>query len=717
VKKKATAITLATLMGASAILNGVPNTVFAHENTENIVYETEISERENTSIPNVRISTNIMDSTSFKPNSNFELTFDIQTENNKIIKKDDKIIIKLPQNVLFNPVLDATGEISPDKIRVYIDTPTGILTIKFIDNIEFTGNMKFVVNLVVNQNKVENFPIGGEYHRNNENIPLDIENNIFSSEGITNAEYRLLSPYWNVTYPNYIGNNQENIGQFLLTQNKAGFYVDVNSKGNYSGQSFDVTLELYNQILLEDSIRVYKYPTLGSLDGETQIFEENIEINKNTISVKQELNDNSWYRVYYEVLVLNDTENLISQYYGNSNGILDSYNPILKSKMTYKKAENNFIPVISGPAFTTLKLNDSFDERLGIVARDLEDGNITENIQIKFTDVNTHTPGTYKIIYQVQDNANNVVEFERIVKVITDNPPVIQGVKNHIIPIGGKFNPMNGVSAYDQEDKDITKKIEVIGSVDTNVLGEYKIVYKVEDLDGNIDVKESFVKVVPKMEGLNHTPTINATDKVLTVGDTFNPLDGVTAHDVDMSQAGTYSITYKVTDSKGASSLKTITVVVNPKMEELNHIPTINATDKVLTVGDTFNPLDGVTAHDKEDGEIKLSEANIIANDVDMSQAGTYSITYKVTDSKGASSLKTITVTVNERITPPVEKPENKPTEKPSQSGNNNTATSKPDKLPQTGDATNVGLLGMMFASSGGMLLGLFHRKRKKSRK
>ncbi|XZJ71130.1 InlB B-repeat-containing protein (plasmid) [Clostridium perfringens] len=225
-----------------------------------------------------------------------------------------------------------------------------------------------------------------------------------------------------------------------------------------------------------------------------------------------------------------------------------------------------------------------------------------------------------------------------------------------------------------------------------------------------------YAKWILNASELNYAPTINATDKVLTVGDTFNPLDEVTAHDtedgdialteaniiannVDMSQAGTYSIIYKVTDSKGASVVKTITVVVNPKLEGLNHIPIINVTDKVLTVGDTFNPLDGVTAHDTEDGDITLTEANIIANNVDMSKAGTYSITYKVTDSKGASTVKTITVTVNEKATIPVEKPDN-------------TTTSKPDKLPQTGDVSNLGLLGLIFAGSGGMLLGL-NRKNK----
>ena len=79
---------------------------------------------------------------------------------------------------------------------------------------------------------------------------------------------------------------------------------------------------------------------------------------------------------------------------------------------------------------------------------------------------------------------------------------------------------------------------------------------------------------------------------------------------------------------------------------ELNHAPTIKAEDKVLQVGDEFNPLAGITAEDDEDGKIVLTEANIIKNTVNMKEAGTYEVTYKVTDSKGASAVKTITVIV-----------------------------------------------------------------------
>ena len=214
-------------------------------------------------------------------------------------------------------------------------------------------------------------------------------------------------------------------------------------------------------------------------------------------------------------------------------------------------------------------------------------------------------------------------------------------------------------------------------------------------------------------------PVITANNVTLTVGDSFNPIsdtnvsafddidgaitvteDNITFNDVNTDVVGTYHVIFEVQNNGGAIATKTITVVVNPKMEALNHVPTINAADKALTVGDMFNPLKGVTAHDTEDGDITLTEANIIANNVDMNQVGTYSVTYKVTDSKGASSVKTITIIVKAQAAIPGEKPENKPANPTRKSFESNSS-------PQTGDESNLDLLGLIFAGSGGMLFGL----------
>ena len=137
----------------------------------------------------------------------------------------------------------------------------------------------------------------------------------------------------------------------------------------------------------------------------------------------------------------------------------------------------------------------------------------------------------------------------------------------------------------------------------------------------------------------------------------------------------------------------------------INKVPTIVAEDKVLTVGDTFDPLKDVTAYDNEAGIIKLTEANIAANDVNTNKEGTYNVTYKVTDKQGASSTKTITIDVIERIVIP----ENKPVDKT----NNDTNSSNSSKVPQTGDINNIGVLAVTLMMSGSIVIGCNRKKSK----
>ena len=63
--------------------------------------------------------------------------------------------------------------------------------------------------------------------------------------------------------------------------------------------------------------------------------------------------------------------------------------------------------------------------------------------------------------------------------------------------------------------------------------------------------------------------------------------------------------------------------------------------------------MDGVTAMDKEDGDI-TKDIKVIENNVDTEKSGDYKVIYKVTDSEGASKTKEINVKVNEKeATPP----------------------------------------------------------------
>ena len=362
------------------------------------------------------------------------------------------------------------------------------------------------------------------------------------------------------------------------------------------------------------------------------------------------------------------------------------WSPAVEEKVTKNITYNatwvmNWVPMNVAPVIKatdkTIEVGDEFDPRADVTAEDEEDGDITNKIEILKNDVNINEPGIYDVTYKVTDTQG--ASYTTTIKV-TVNPkaadlnacPVIQAT-DKTLTVGDEFDPLADVTAEDEEDGDITDKIEILeNEVDTTKPGKYEVTYKVTDSGGASHVKTIKVTVNPKMEPLNAAPIIEAEDKTLTVGDTFDPMADVTATDaedgnltdkieilnneVDTTKPGKYEVTYKVTDSKGASYTKSITVTVNPKMEVLNAIPTIKAEDKTLTVGDTFDPKADVTAEDVEDGDL-TDKIEVLKNEVDTTKAGKYEVTYKVTDRKGASRTKTITVTVNPKMEPLNEAP------------------------------------------------------------
>ena len=378
----------------------------------------------------------------------------------------------------------------------------------------------------------------------------------------------------------------------------------------------------------------------------------------------------------------------------------------------------------------TITVGDTFDPMAGVTAEDAEDGNLTTKIVVEKNDVKTDVAGkyevTYKVTYKVTDNQGATRRKTIIVTVnpkmeVLNEAPVIHAT-DKTITVGDTFDPMAGVTATDTEDGNLTTKIEVKkNDVDTTTPGKYEVTYKVTDNQGASFTKSITVTVNPKMEVLNEAPVIHATDKTITVGDTFDPMAGVTAtdaedgnlttkievkkNDVDTTKAGKYEVTYKVTDNQGATCTKTIAVTVNPKMEVLNEAPTIDAADKTITVGDTFDPKAGVTAKDAEDGDL-TDKIEVVKNTVDTKKAGKYEVTYKVTDSDGATRTKTIKVTVKEKAPAPSTDKDKTPTT-PNKDKDKTTTVA-----PKTGDTTSVNTIIALLAVTGIALLVLLKRKK-----
>lgn len=161
--------------------------------------------------------------------------------------------------------------------------------------------------------------------------------------------------------------------------------------------------------------------------------------------------------------------------------------------------------------------------------------------------------------------------------VVVDQDPVISGAVDRTINRGDQFIPLQGITANDEEDGDLTNQVTYSGNVNPNVAGTYQATYTVVDSAGNIDTVSVVITVIIVDE---EEPLISgAGDVTIMIGDpAFTILSGVTANDTidgdltaDIVTEGVvnvwvpddYSITYTVEDEAGNEASRTRTVTVS----------------------------------------------------------------------------------------------------------------------------------------------------------
>jgi hypothetical protein len=329
---------------------------------------------------------------------------------------------------------------------------------------------------------------------------------------------------------------------------------------------------------------------------------------------------------------------------------------------TVDKKNENYIEVNVGD---TIELTKDLLSNY-INAEDNDNDEITfevKNSDDKVIDKFTSTTvGIYDLYVTARDSfgaESKTVNIQVKVNEVEKNPTITRNdeeLKDVIINAGEIFNLMDGIKAVDAVGNtvDVTVKSDKELNLDPEVTTTYNITYTATDSLGR--TTEKTIKLTVKA---NKAPIITGVkDHSLTVGDEFDPKAGVEVSDeddnielvvesnVNTNIAGVYKVIYSATDSGNKTTRVQSIVVVNPKIESINSIPVINANDVVLQLGEEFNPLNGVTATDAEDGD--LSNINVVRNEVLNNVAGKYEVTYSATDSKGASSTKTITVIVND---------------------------------------------------------------------
>ena len=309
-----------------------------------------------------------------------------------------------------------------------------------------------------------------------------------------------------------------------------------------------------------------------------------------------------------------------------------------------------------------VRVGGTYDDE-GATCQDAVDGNLTSRIDTVST-VNLATAGTYTVTYTCADNAgNSPSSLVRNVTVVDDNTPptiLLNGNNNTQIIQDGTYTEQ-GATCTDDFDGVIPNVI-ITGTVDTAVSGEHIITYTCTDASGNGPV--TITRTVTVSDGTSPTLTLLGADNIrVRVGGTYND-EGATCQDavegnltsridtvstVDLTTAGTYTVTYTCADDAGnppSSLVRNVTVVDD------NTPPTIilNGNNNTQITQDGTYTEQGATCTDDFDGVIPDV---IITGTVDTAVSGEHIITYTCTDASGNGPVTiTRTVTVSDGTSP-----------------------------------------------------------------
>ena len=349
---------------------------------------------------------------------------------------------------------------------------------------------------------------------------------------------------------------------------------------------------------------------------------------------------------------------------------------------------------LNGDTEITMAVGTEFVDP-GYTATDDYDGDVTNKVVISGT-VNNAKAGTYELTYTVSDTAGNTTSKKRTVifeelgnldismgSVLDGVTPQIslKGANPYCMVKGGTYLEP-GATATDNVDGNITDKIVVTNKVTGNLMGAFRIVYKVEDSSGNQAIAYRAVIVTTSCPNNNQgtvesnsAPVITLIGKnsvVINVGTEYIDL-GATAYDkedgditsklvtdtsaVNTRVPGIYKVWYRVTDSAGktASASRTVTVK-NPNSQNAAvrftedkkniEVYTGEGSDKLIAAPKAVNESgNAVTVTTR----IEKYETKEAVSAIDWSKSGKYRVIYTAIHGNGTIKQdKSIVVTIKE---------------------------------------------------------------------
>jgi len=272
---------------------------------------------------------------------------------------------------------------------------------------------------------------------------------------------------------------------------------------------------------------------------------------------------------------------------------------------------------------------------------------VDSNVVVAHDAPNVFPMGVTTVTFTATDAAGNTGSATAIVTVSDLSVPVITLVGNTsmTLNLNASFTEP-GYTATDNVDGDITSNVVVTGTVNTANVGTYTISYAVADSAGNsavgqtrqVTVQDASAPVIVAPNNItvaavdaNGTPATESSISVFLAS--ANGSDDVDTSVTITNDApsnfpiGITTVTFSATDLAGNTGSATAIVTVSDQSVPV--ITLVGDTSIVLSLGGIYSEL-GYTANDNVDGDI--SGKVVITGMVDTSMAGTYSLSYNVTD-------------------------------------------------------------------------------------
>ena len=315
-------------------------------------------------------------------------------------------------------------------------------------------------------------------------------------------------------------------------------------------------------------------------------------------------------------------------------------------------------------------------------AWDLDGDNLLDDSTAAQPTFNYATPGTRTVTLRVTDTDGAFSTATVVIRVnATPQAVATAGATSGTAPLAVTFSGLGSTDmeagalsyAWDLDgDTQLDDSTAAQPSFTYTTPGTYNVTLKVTDTDGASSNATVVIKVnaAPKAVATASTTsgiaplavTFNGTASTDADGDALTyawDLDGDTLLDdstaaqptFNYTMRGTYTVTLRVTDTKGASSTATLAINVNAMPHA---VAAASVTSGIAPLAVAFSGLastdadgDALTYAWDLDGDTLLDDSTAAQPNFTYTTPGTYTVTLRVTDTKGASSTATVAIAVN----------------------------------------------------------------------